>query len=714
MECLTKFRRTICRQRGWLVFGLSAISLVGTPIGQVAAQQDDADQEVIEEIVVTGSRFQRDPNLAGTLPVQTVTSERIQRSGELEVASVLRDVPALQSSSTSEQSFGSQGWTGVNTNVLSLRALGIERTLTLVNGRRHVPNQGGTSAVDIGSIPGSVIERVEVLTGAASAVYGADAVTGVVNFVLKDNFEGLTLNASTGISDRGDGEQVGFSAAWGKNFRDDRGNISIVVDYQYDKGLMRSDRPNSDYGTAATSPNPDLRFQIGDIDAATTPNLAEFYDFNNTGLYHYGLRIPGETDFAESYLARFGTMPSLTAEEIALFNRAATAPPLAILPRHNFPITSAYGTIVPGNPFAFQGFDPTTPIDLDGNGTPDCLDSFTGYNSSFAPGAFGVVGGCWRVNAEGGYRPIRNNLISNDFEGFGGDADNEYRMDPWDLIFPNERYTINLLGHYDVTDRLTLFTEAKYSRQAIHEEVIGRSAWDNLFGAPDNPFLPEFVQPLAETHGGVAITMDPVFADPFVDGHYETSRIVLGAEGEFSNGWRFEASVNYGQSEVDLIRYNDIIVDRWFAAIDAVIDPATNQPACRSEVDPVAPLVTTPFGLPDFDPGYFSFTPGAGQCVPLNIWAGRPGVSQQALEWVTADNPYLLTMDQVVLTAFVSGDTADWFDLPGGPVNFIAGAEYREESSMVRNTAPLRYGVIPEGAPFPAGSNVRTGPTTVR
>ena len=103
----------------------------------IADVQQNSESEVIEEIVVTGSRFERDPNLAGTLPVQTVTAERIRLSGELEVSSVLRDIPALQSSSASEPNFGSQGFTGPNTNVLSLRAPGNERTLTLVNGRRR-------------------------------------------------------------------------------------------------------------------------------------------------------------------------------------------------------------------------------------------------------------------------------------------------------------------------------------------------------------------------------------------------------------------------------------------------------------------------------------------------------------------------------------------------------------------------------------------------
>ena len=97
----------------------------------------------------------------------------------------------------------------------------------LVNSRRHVAGVGGSQAVDIGSIPQQLIERVEVLTGGASAVYGADAVTGVVNFIMKDDFEGHNVNFTGGISSEGDGENFSVGALYGMNFADDRGNFTI-------------------------------------------------------------------------------------------------------------------------------------------------------------------------------------------------------------------------------------------------------------------------------------------------------------------------------------------------------------------------------------------------------------------------------------------------------------------------------------------------------
>ena len=148
----------------------------------------------VEEVVVTGSRI-KSASVYAPQPVSTITSETITQSGQPDITEILNDNPALLSSVSSSNSIdapaanvGDVGAVGGAS--LNLRGLGIERTLTVVNGRRHVAGIEGTSAVDVGSIPRALIDRVEVLTGGSSAIYGADAVTGVVNFVLKDDFEG--------------------------------------------------------------------------------------------------------------------------------------------------------------------------------------------------------------------------------------------------------------------------------------------------------------------------------------------------------------------------------------------------------------------------------------------------------------------------------------------------------------------------------------------
>ncbi|MEO1035472.1 MAG: TonB-dependent receptor [Pseudomonadota bacterium] len=675
-------------------------ALAGATLLQTAALAQEEEDTELEEIVVTGSRIARDANLTGPLPVQTLTAEDIQASGEFNISDVVNDVPALLASATAEQQDSPFNDGADGANVLNLRALGANRTLVLVNGRRHVGGIQGQNAVDVGSIPIKLVERVEVLTGGASAIYGADAVSGVVNFITKDNFDGFEIDANFGISSEGDGEQLSLSAIWGTNFANDRGNFAVAVDYRTDEGVRASERDNFGLvGSGRDWLNPDLRFQQGDI-GGDTPNLAQFFNFQNTGLTNFGLPIPTRADFIADYNAEFGVDPTLTSAENALFDRAANAPQRAVLPGRTFPFTSGYGYIIPGNPFTFDGFDPDTPIDLDGNGVNDCLDSFTGYNSVFGAASFGVVGGCWNVTAAGTYRPVQDGLVSDDFQGFGGDSFNTIANDQTSILIPDDKITVNLLASYDLTESITAFAEAKYVTQETEQNIDPNSFWDLLFGAPDNPFLPAFIQPTAAATGGVAITIDPIGFGDSRKTERETTRFVAGLEGQLDNNWSWEVAVNIGRFDQEISRPRSVINDRFFAAIDAVTDPVTGQPACRSSVDPTAPALTTPFNIPVYDPGYFSFTPGDGQCVPLNIWSGQAGFTPEAIAFVTVPTRDDLTIDQRVLTGTLVGDSEDFFSLPGGPIGFAVGFEYREEESDA-SFDDFQRGIIPAGGVAP-------------
>lgn len=675
------------------------LATIALPVsGQMAPPQGG---EILEEIIVTGSRIARDPNLGGALPVQSITADDIRASGEFAIADVVNDVPALLQSGTSEQSLDS-GY-GHGANILNLRGLGAERTLVLVDGHRHVGGLKGTSSVDIGSIPMPLLARVEVLTGGASAVYGADAVTGVVNFILRDDYEGLEIDAYHGLSEHGDGRQSAVSAVWGRNLRDARGNVAVAIDLRHDDGLKVADRDDGLWiGSARDWVNPALRFQQGEI-GSETPNFARYYNYANTGLTNYGLLIPTADEFIADYTAEFGTAPTLTAAETTLIGRAADAPPRAVLPGRTFPITSGFGYIVPGNPFTSAGFDPLVEIDLDENGTPDCLDSFTGYNSVFGAASLGIVGGCWNVNADGTYRPVRDGLVAGNFQGFGGDSFNTIRNARSDIVLPDETAAVNILGNFELGERTGLFGELKYVSQETGTDARPGSFWDLLFGAPDNPFIPDFLQGVADSAGGIAITVDPIFLDSRTATGRETFRFVGGIEGEFRNGWNHELSVNRGRYRQEIARTGQVIVDRFFAAIDAVTDPSTGRPACRADIDPNAPAMNTPFEIPAYQAGYFSFVPGAGECVPLNIWAGQPGVSRAAAAWVTTPGWSDFEIEQFVLAGAVTGDTSTYFELPGGAVGFAFGGEIRREEAVARYDAWQR-GVIPAGSPFPAGT----------
>ncbi|MCG8415069.1 MAG: TonB-dependent receptor [Pseudomonadales bacterium] len=688
------FRRHV---RGGAVALLTATTI---PFAQNALAQE------IEEVIITGSRIARDANLTGALPVESISAEDIRKSGEFSLSDVVNDVPALLQSVTGEQSIDAAAQFEDGSNILDLRGLGAERTLVLVNGRRHVGGLAGTSAVDVGSIPQALVERVEVLTGGASAVYGADAVTGVVNFILRDDFEGLEVDANYRMSEYGDGGQASLSAVYGFNFDNDRGNVTVALDMRDDEGLVVGDRGFAGLrvGSGRDWVNPDLRFQPFDL-GEDTPNFGNFYDFGQTGRFFYGLPIPTQEDFIADYTAEFGAAPNLTSAETALINRAANAPQRAVLPFRTFPFTSGYGYIIPGNPFTFSGFDPETPIDLNGNGRPDCLDSFTGYNSVFGAESFGVVGGCWNIDRDGNYAPVQDGLVSGNFQGFGGDGYSTSGDDMTEILLPDERISLNLLGNYALNDQARAFAELKYVNQEVSADARPGSFWDLLFGAADNPYLPDFIQPVADANGGVAITVDPLHFGSRRTTERDTARVVVGVEGEFDNGWTYEFSANYGRFDQEIAQTGSVINDRFFAAIDAVTDPATGQPACRADVDPSAPAQNTPFEIPAYEAGYFSFTPGAGSCVPLNIWAGQPGVTQQARDWVTVTELDEITIEQTVLAASFAGDLSDLFELPGGAVAFAAGVEWREEKSDARFDNWQR-GILPAGSPFGEGTQL--------
>ncbi len=181
-----------------------SLVLVVAASGSAGAQQS-TEPAALEAIVVTGSRIARDPNETAPVAVSSVTADDLRASGATDATATLRQIPALISSGTVADSL-ERGAGGVGQATLNLRQLGSNRTLVLVDGYRHVSGVAGSQTVDVSTIPNALIERVDVLTGGASAVYGADAVTGVVNYVLRQDFEGLEFDMQPGVSSEGDGD----------------------------------------------------------------------------------------------------------------------------------------------------------------------------------------------------------------------------------------------------------------------------------------------------------------------------------------------------------------------------------------------------------------------------------------------------------------------------------------------------------------------------
>ena len=225
----------------------TAMCLAALPaMAQTATAQTGAEVATVEEIVVTGSRIRRSGTTTPT-PTTIVDTAVIEQSGVTEIADLVNQIPSLfvtQSNQTSNQ----QGNAGLN--ALDLRGLGTHRTLVLVNGRRRVPAVPGSSAVDVSAIPTQLVERVEVITGGASALYGADAVAGVANFILKKDFDGLAFNGTYSGSTRGDLTGYDASLLLGRNFGDGRGNITGFLNYSdHTDPALGQDRPWTAAGT---------------------------------------------------------------------------------------------------------------------------------------------------------------------------------------------------------------------------------------------------------------------------------------------------------------------------------------------------------------------------------------------------------------------------------------------------------------------------------
>ncbi|MEM6730305.1 MAG: TonB-dependent receptor [Myxococcota bacterium] len=182
------------------------------------------EDEEVERIAVTGSRIKR-KNLAGAAPVTVLDREDLLSSGMTSVGEILQLIPANANAINVQFNNGGNGTATVN-----LRSLGATRTLVLVNGRRHVPGgNGANAAVDLNSIPVSIIKRVEVLKDGASSVYGSDAVAGVVNIITRDDYEGFEANAYTGLSQRNDGNVYQLDLTTGMSGSD--GNVVATVTF---------------------------------------------------------------------------------------------------------------------------------------------------------------------------------------------------------------------------------------------------------------------------------------------------------------------------------------------------------------------------------------------------------------------------------------------------------------------------------------------------
>ena len=230
-----------------------------------------------QEVVVTGSRI-RQPNLSSLSPLTVVNDQEIKLEGATNIENLLNALPQV---TAGQQSNTSNGATGTAT--VDLRDLGPNRTLVLVDGKRLMPGDPGLPVADLNNIPSAMVERVEVVTGGASAVYGADAVAGVVNFILKKNFQGAQIDAQYGFEQHTN-DNTGvralqgvqgisnfvrapddythtlsseISAIVGMNSPDDKGNITAYATYRNLQAIAQSNYDVSSCSITATAKGAD-------------------------------------------------------------------------------------------------------------------------------------------------------------------------------------------------------------------------------------------------------------------------------------------------------------------------------------------------------------------------------------------------------------------------------------------------------------------------
>jgi outer membrane receptor protein involved in Fe transport len=276
--------------------------LMGTALAQEVPDADGPDGEEAtqgEAIVVTGSRIARRDYTAES-PILTVDEEFLENSGPVTIEQSLNALPQFQPSQGAQtSSIGAAGaGSSGGRSTANLRGLGPERTLILFDGRRLQPSDP-SNTVDLNTISPALISTVEVITGGASAVYGSDAVAGVVNFRFNDRFRGFQLNADAGISDEGDAENYSIAGTWGGSFADDSARLFLSASY-YDRGTASADARRTGEGDAGTStPTSGLLVQSRTNPFGLPAASLNYLAYRNLFLNTYGTEIPS---IASSYL----------------------------------------------------------------------------------------------------------------------------------------------------------------------------------------------------------------------------------------------------------------------------------------------------------------------------------------------------------------------------------------------------------------------------
>lgn len=374
-------------RRATCLSAIAAIAAPGIALAQDAPPADTvASEESGEAIVVTGSRIAR-PELAAPTPLNVVTAESIERTGQTNISEVLRRQPIFSTGvSGGNSNFNTDG-NGLN--LLDLRGLGTSRTLVLINGKRVVAGTGGSSAVDINMVPTDLVQRVETITGGASAIYGSDAMAGVVNFVLRERFTGVELRGQGGISSHGDSGRYRVSATVGTDFAGGAGNVWVNGVYDVDNGLLSANRSfaaNDVFGRSSFAPQGAFGlngtiFDVTGFDENGGGNLyANDYTFDSAGNLKQGF-VQNEDGFNRNAFRRLTVPVKRYLASAGLNYEFSDAARVYVLGQ--FGRTESSATL---EPYPMAGGDP----DADGAGSIDIVGGLR-IDNPYIPGAIAAA-----------------------------------------------------------------------------------------------------------------------------------------------------------------------------------------------------------------------------------------------------------------------------------------------------------------------------------
>jgi len=623
----------------------------------VVETADDEDEAEPEEVVVTGSRIAR-TQYEVAQPVTIIYGEEYENRGYTNAADALFDVPGIgvtnSLTSGSGGSFGNQSQLSVGQALANNFGLGSGRTLVLVNGRRFVGSTspfgsgGSGNAVDINNIPSVMIDRVEIVNAGGSAVYGSDAIAGVINYVLKDDYEGaamtLVYDDYAGLS-----SDVSFQAVMGGNFAGGKGNM--VMNFQYEE-----------IGTVFT----------GDWD--------RYYDKENG--------VCETNSLVRTYAAG-------KAYQRQYIRRGMVVP---------------YTANVEGNPQVTQtGCIGLSAIPETGRATLYDYSFKNGANGIWYFDGQWPDGTSWHFGDIGDLQPYYDG-INYGSSFFGFDAMDAYRSDFNTLRAGFERLNFSMFSNYDVNDNMTVyfdvFHNGFFSFDYGNTSGYPYSTW--AFGSGqdfpptigiDNPFLTQNSVDIMNSYGATEVYVHKSHVDLLQkgDGGYTiennnaVSMYSVGVEGNFDlNDQTFNYAAGYSIGNTEI--YSDapgVIGARYAAALDVGINPNTGEIDCRMNYDPARDPAL--YDYSPFAPGYFTggtlFGPSLlgsiGDCAPLNI-LGRGAPSQAARDYIGTNLRTNAFIEQEVTYGVLSGDL---FDLPGGTVKAAMGFEARVEQGDYNSSA---------------------------